>query len=264
MPGRTPFGAAPGPARRRLLSSEPRSGLGGLTRVPGRAWLRFAVLIALLGAGFALVRWSPLGAYVDLDRAVATLEALGENPLAPAILVALWLVAAPLGIPVSPLVFASGAVFGTFWGWIYSLAGATLGSGLSFWISRRLGHELIAHWLGEERLSRVEKLVARHGFWTVFRLRFAPIPFVSINAGAALAGMRFMRFLAASTLGLAPSLWVYNYFSHALVDATAADRPGVWRNLFLALGAFLAITLLPQLVARLRRDPPSAGETRDD
>lgn len=229
-------------------------GPGGWGGIPRRAWLRFALLVALLIAGFAIARWSPLAEYVDLDQAVATLEALGRDRRAPVLLIALWTVAGPIGIPVSPLVFASGAVFGTFWGWVYSLTGAVIASTLSFWLSRRLGHELIAHWLGEERLTRVEGLVARHGFWTVFRLRFAPFPFALVSTGAALTGMRFASFLAASVLSLAPSLWVYNYFSHALVDATAAARPGVWRNLLVALAAFLAITLLPQLFVKLRRE----------
>ncbi len=224
----------------------------GRARIPRRLWLRFGLLIALLVAGVAIVRYSPVGEYVELERAVAALEELGRNPLAPVVLLGLWAIASPLGIPVSPLVFASGAVFGTLWGWLYSLAGATLGASLSFWIARRLGHELVAHSLGENRLRRVEEAVMRHGFWTVCRLRFAPLPFVLINTGAALAGMRYPKFVLGSILGLAPSLWVYNYFSHALVDATAADRPGVWRNLFLALAAFLAITLLPQVIARLR------------
>ena len=218
-----------------------------------RARLRFGILVALLGAGVVIARWTPAGEYLQLDRAVATLEALGRNPLAPALLIAIWAIAPAIGIPASPLVFASGAVFGAFWGWIYSLAGAVLAAAVGFGVARALGHEMVARWLGERRLRRVEELVGRHGFWTVCRLRFAPLPFALVNTGAALAGMRFPSFLAASVLGLAPSLWVYNYFSHALVDATATDRPGVWRNLILALAAFLAITLLPSLIARFRR-----------
>jgi uncharacterized membrane protein YdjX (TVP38/TMEM64 family) len=199
------------------------------------------------------VRWTPLGHYVQLDRAVATLEELGRNPLAPILLIAIWAIAPAFGVPVSPLLFASGAVFGAMWGWIYSLIGAMLAAAIGFGVDRVLGHELVARWLGERRLKRVEELVGRHGFWTVCRLRFAPIPFALVNTGAALGGMRFSRFLAASALGLTPSLWVYNYFAYALVDATAAARPDVWRNLILALVAFLAITLVPSLVARLRR-----------
>lgn len=218
-----------------------------------RALLRFGLLVALLGAGFVIVRWTPVGGYLELERAVATLERLGRNPLAPVLLIVLWALLPPLGIPVTPLVFASGAVFGSFWGWIYSLIGAVLASAIGFGVARVLGHELVARWLGERRVRRVEELVGRHGFWTVCRLRFAPLPFALVNTGAALAGMRFPSFLAASVLGLAPALWVYNYFAYALVDATAAARPDVWRNLILALAAFLAITLLPLLVTKLRR-----------
>lgn len=226
-------------------------------RAARRKWLRFVLLIGILMAGLAVVRFTPVGEYVDIDRAVATMDAMGRNPLAPAILIGIWAVASPIGIPVSPLVIASGIVFGNFWGWIYSLTGAMVAASASFWLGRLLGHDLVAHYLGEERLSRVESLVSRHGFLTVFRTRFAPLPFALINTGAALAGMRFSNFLVASLLGLAPSLWVYNYFAHALFNAAAADRPGVWRNLFFALGAFLAITLVPALWVRLRarREP---------
>ncbi len=218
-----------------------------------RAVFRFALLIGLLLTGAALVRWTPLGEYLDLQKATAALETLGRNPLAPALVLGYWLIASPLGIPVSPMIFASGAVFGLLWGWIYTFLGALLASAIGFGVGRVLGHELVARWLGEERLSRVEELVARHGFWTVFRLRFAPLPFALINAAPALAGMRFSKYILASALGLAPSLWVYNYFSHALVAATGADRSGVWRSLFLALAAFLAITVVPQLLMRRRR-----------
>lgn len=276
MPRRTPIRPTAGAARGSVLSPEAspdpesdadavgstadRSATRGRTGIPARAWIRFALLASLLVLGFALVRFSPLREYLELERAVAALDLLARNPMAPVILVVLWVIAATFGIPVSPLVFAGGAVFGTLWGWIYSLIGATLGAAITFWIARQLGHELVAHWLGEERLRRVEDLVGRHGFWTVSRLRFAPLPFALVNTGAALAGMRLPLFVAASILGLAPSLWVYNYFSHALVAATAADRSGVWRNLFLALAAFLAITLLPPLLARLR----SRSGRRDD
>lgn len=221
-----------------------------------RAWLRFGLLVALVLAGIAVARWSPVREYLEPQEAVAALEEIGRQPWAPVALVVLWAVTTPIGLPASPLVFASGAVFGTFWGWIYSLIGATVAATTSFWVARLLGHDILARFLGEERLGRVEDLVGRHGFWTVFRLRFIFLPFFLVNFAAALAGMRFGRFIIATILGLAPSLFVYNYFSHALVDATAADRQGVWRNLALAMVAFLALTLVPQVIARFRNRGP--------
>lgn len=226
------------------------------TSSPGRVWLRFGLLVALVLSGVAVTRWSPVQEYLEPQKAVAALEEVGRQPWAPAALIALWGITTPVAIPVSPLVFASGAVFGTFWGWIYSVMGAAVGATTSFWLARLLGHDLLARYLGEERLSRVEELVGRHGFWTVFRLRFVFLPFFLVNFAAALAGMRFGRFLLASLLGTMPALFVYNYFSHALVDATAADRQGVWRNLALAMVAFLVLTLLPQVIARFRNRGP--------
>ena len=243
------------------MSSERQPGAGD--RAPRRAWLRFAILIAILASGFFIVRWTPLGQYLDLDRAVAKLESWGEHPQAPALMIGAWSLVAPLGMPVSPLVFASAVVFGTLRGWAYSMIGSLAGASLTFFLARRLGHEMVAHWLGEERLRRVEGLVARHAFWTVFRLRFVPLPFVLLNTAAALAGVRFSTFFFASLLGLAPSLLVFSYFCHTLVDAAAADRAELLRNLVLALLAFVALTFLPRLFSREGdSDPPEDPAAR--
>lgn len=224
-------------------------------RAPRRAWLRFAILVVILASGFFIVRWTPVGNYFDLDQAVAKLESWGEHPQAPGLMILIWTLIAPLGMPVSPLVFASAVVFGTFWGWVYSMVGSMAGASLTFFVARRLGHDMVAHWLGETRLRRVENLVARHAFSTIFRLRFVPLPFVLLNTGAALAGVRFSTFFFASLLGLAPSLLIFSYFCHTLVGAAAADRPGMLRNLILALLAFLALSFLPRLLSRA--DPES-------
>lgn len=227
---------------------------GAGSRAPRSAWLRFAILAAILAFGFAITRWTPVRDYLDLDRAVAELESLGRYPAAPAVLIAVWTIAAPLGMPASPLIFASAVVFGTFWGWVYSMIGCLAGGSLTFFVARRLGHDMIAHWLGENRLRQVEALVARHAFWTVFRIRFVPLPFVLANTAPALAGVRFPTFFFATLLGLAPSLLVFSYFCHTLIDAASADRPGLLRNLIFALLAFVAISFLPRFF--LKRESP--------
>jgi uncharacterized membrane protein YdjX (TVP38/TMEM64 family) len=208
----------------------------------------------LLVVGFAVVRWTPVGDYLDLDRAVSQLERLGRHPAAPAIMIGVWTLFAPFGMPVSPLVFASAVVFGTFWGWAYSMIAAMAGGSLTFFVARALGHDMVAHWLGESRLRRVENLVSRHAFTTIFRIRFVPLPFVLANTGAALAGVRFSTFFFATLLGLAPVLLVFSYFCHTIVAAAASDRAGMVRNLVLALVALVALTFLPRLLSGWRRE----------
>ena len=235
-----------------------RRAAGG--RIPRRLWLRLALLAALLLTGLLATRFGPLSELLTREVLAARLEALRQSGSAPAVLLALYALVTPLGFPVSPLVFAGGAVFGSQLGWLYNFLGCVLGATLSYLLARRLGRELVVHLLGERRLERAEALVSEHGFWAVFRLRFVPIPFVAVHTAAALAGVPFPTYFLASVLGIAPVAWIYTYFSHALVSATAADRPGVVRDLALSVLLLVAITLSPYLrrVWKLRR-----GRDRD-
>lgn len=226
------------------------------SRIPGRVWLRLALLAALLAAGLIAARFTPLGELLTREALTQGLEALGESRSAPIVLTGLYALITPLGFPVSPLVFAGGAVFGPLWGWLYNSVGCVVAATLSYLLARLLGRDFIVHLLGERRLEQAEALVSRHGFWAVFRIRFVPLPFVAVNAAAALAGVPPATYLVASVLGIVPVTWVYTYFSHALVSATAADRPGVLRNLAVAVVLLAAVILSPYLrrIWKLRRD----------
>jgi uncharacterized membrane protein YdjX (TVP38/TMEM64 family) len=199
----------------------------------GKLVFRFALLVLIVGGAFAAARWTPLSEYFEPERLAALLDQLRGYRWAPAVLILLWLVLPPLGIPVSPLVFSGGAVFG-----------------------------LVAHVLGPKRLERAEGLVARHGFWTLVRIRFIPIPFVFVNYGAAFAGFRFSRFMLASAIGLAPSVFIYTYFADALVRAAEGERGWVFVNLGLALGLVFLLTFFPHL-RRLWKRRHSAAEATD-
>ena len=225
----------------------PRS-IPPVPRIPRSALVRFAVFAALLLIGFAALRWTPLAELFTKEALIATLSELRKLWWAPMILIGLYLVASPLGLPISPLVFAGGLVFGVRWGWLYNLVGAMGGATASYLLARALGRDLVVHLAGESLLKRVEGILERHGFWNLVRVRFIPLPFALVNFGAALAGYPLPQFLTASVLGLAPSLLIYTYFGHALFTvATAADRQTVVRNLFVAMFLVLLLTFLVPL-----------------
>jgi uncharacterized membrane protein YdjX (TVP38/TMEM64 family) len=206
----------------------------GRRSIPRSAVIRFFLLVALLVMAFALFRWTPL-----MDLRSAWWAPLG--------LLALYLVLSPSGLPVSPLIFAGGVVFGVKWGWLYNFLGTMLGASASFLLARALGYELVSHVVPETLLQRAEKILEKHGFWAIVRVRFLPIPFAVINYGAALAGVRFPQFLAASALGLIPSMLIYTYFGHALFNAATADRQTLIRNLASVLLIALVLTFLVPL-----------------
>lgn len=218
-----------------------------VARIPRSTLLRFAVFAALLVVGFAVLRWTPLSVFFTKEALITALSDLRNLWWAPLVLIGLYLVASPLGLPISPLVFAGGLVFGVGWGWLYNFLGALGGAAASYLLAQALGRDLVVHLAGESLLKRVEGLLERHGFWNLVRVRFIPIPFALVNFGAALAGYPLTGFLTASALGLAPSLMIYTYFGHALFTVATADRQTVVRNLFVALFLVLLLTFLVPL-----------------
>ena len=222
------------------------------TKGLGRLLFRALVVIILIFAAAVAIRWTPLAEWFEQERLAAALDRLRHTPWAAPVLIGLFLLFSPLGVPVSPLILAGGAVFGMLWGWILNVIGALAGALLSFWIARWAGRDLVVHMVSERRLQQAEKILEHHGFWTIFRIRFLPIPFAFVNYGAALAGVRWPVFLVSTALGLAPSLAIYTYLSHALVTAAAEDRLGVALIGAAVLVAVLLITFIPAMMRRAR------------
>lgn len=211
------------------------------------AILRFAVLVAFLVAAFLVFRYTPLSEYLTREKMVALMADLRSAWWAPVALIGLYVVVSPSGLPVSPLIWAGGIVFGVGWGWFYNFLGALLGASASFFLARALGRDLVLHVASATLLERAERLLERHGFWALVRVRFLPIPFSIINYGAALAGIRWPVFITTSTIGLAPSMVIWTYFGYALFSVTSADRGEVIRNLIVALILALGLTFLVPL-----------------
>ncbi|MDH3253584.1 MAG: TVP38/TMEM64 family protein [Acidobacteriota bacterium] len=216
------------------------------------AVLRAFLLIAAIVVALAVIRLTPLGEFVDRERLTHLLERLRETAWAAPALIALYVILAPLGVPVSPLILTGGAVFGPITGWLLNIIGALLGAIITFFIGQTMGRDLVIHVVSTENLKRAEDLLENHGFWAIVRIRFLPIPFALVNYGAALAGVRFGSFLVATALGLAPSLVIYTTLSYALVTVTAEDRIGVAVIGATAIVTLIALTFAPALLRAMR------------
>jgi uncharacterized membrane protein YdjX (TVP38/TMEM64 family) len=228
----------PSPSRQESEDSPPRR------RIPLAAVVKFLVLIALLIIAALALRYTPLSEFLTREKMVATLEHLRASWWSPLVLIGLYVVLSPTGLPVSPLIFAGGVVFGVWWGWLYNFIGSLLGATSTYLLARALGRQLVEHVAGETLLNKVEGILERHGFWNLVRSRFLPIPFAVINYGAAFAGIRLPVFLTASAVGLAPSMVIWTYFGYAIYSVTSEGRQAVIRNLLIALAIALILTFL--------------------
>jgi len=221
--------------------------------------------MAFLVAAFVIYRFTPLHDVLTREKMIALMAELRSAWWAPVALIGLYAVVSPSGMPVSPLIWAGGIVFGIWWGWLYNFLGALLGASISYLLARALGRDLVVHVASETLLGRAERILERHGFWTLVRVRFLPIPFAVINYGAALAGVRWPVFITATTIGLAPSMVIWTYFGYALFSVTTANRGEVVRNLIVALVLALGLTFLVPLrnAWKKRRYGKSQSEDAD-
>lgn len=221
-------------------------------RIPRRDLLRFSAFVVILLAGLIILHILRIHGYLSEQRLTELLGRLRASWWSPLALIGVFLVISPLGLPVSPVMLAGGVVFGTLWGSIYNLAGTVGGAAISYLLARTLARDLIVRLAGD-RLRWVERLVKRHGFWTLARIRLIPIPFPIVNFGSALAGVPFGVFILSSALGLFPAMVIYTYFASVLAKAASSERSGVVQHLILAVVLVLAITFLPNLWRRWQR-----------
>jgi uncharacterized membrane protein YdjX (TVP38/TMEM64 family) len=217
--------------------------------------LRFAVLVVLLGGGFALLRWPPVAQYLTQAGIEKLQGRLQGAWWAPVVLLAAYAVLSPLGVPASPLMLAGGALFGTVKGSLYNLLGLVLGGATTYWLGRLLGRDLIVHLAGA-RVKKVERAISRRGgFWGLVGLRFFPLPYSLVNFCAAFAGIRFPLFIGSTAFGLCITVPIYTYFADILAHAASGDRAGVLVKFALAVILLLALTLSPRVwQARKRRE----------
>ena len=214
--------------------------------VPRHLLLRFLVLVAIVVTGFAVLRWTPLAQYLTVERVSALLTRLRESWWAPLALIGSYIVLCPLFVPASPMMIAGGMVFGPVLGSLYNIIGTFLGGSLSYFVGRGLGHDFVRHLLGN-RLKRVERMIARRGFWSMVGVRFLPLPYPLVNYTAALAGIRPALFLTTTAIGLIPGCTVFTYFASLIPRAASGDRSGLLVQFAVASASLLLLTFIPQI-----------------
>ena len=222
-------------------------------RIPRHLLLRFLVLVAIVGTGFAVLRWTPLADYLTVEKVSAVLDQLRDAWWAPVVLIASYLVLCPV-IPATPMMVAGGMVFGPVMGSIYNIIGAFLGGTVTYYLGRGLGHDFVLHLMGH-RLKRVERMISSRGFWSLVGARFLPMPFPLVNYCMALAGIRPGLFLVTTAIGLIPGVAVFTYFAALLTKAASGDRSGIIVQFAIASALMLLLTFIPQIwMARKRRE----------
>ncbi len=176
-----------------------------------------------------------------------------SGPWAPLVYIGLF-ICSP-GIPASGLAIASGAMFGLWWGYLYTMIGALLALIPPFWFSRLLGRKMLDKLLSkvggsvEDKVEAFQQNVEKHGWRYIAFCRLIPLfPFSLLNLLFGLTRISFRTYLLTSFIFAMPGLFAFVYIGYA--GAQAADGGGAWLyvKVFLALGCLICLACLPQLI----------------
>ena len=136
-------------------------------------------------------------------------------------------------IPGQWLQFAAGYMYGFWLGYLYSLIGAFLGSVITYYVAKILGHDAMHLIFGEEKIKKMlVTLNSKKAVVLVFLIFLIPgVPKDLCNYVAGLSEMKLKPFLIVSLIGRSPGMMgslligrqihTGGYISAAIIDAVA-------------------------------------------
>lgn len=200
---------------------------------------RLLLLVLALVAMLALAAawsWSPLRSWLDVDRIVGGLQQLGQA-FGPVAAVVGFALACAIAVPMTFLTLVTLVAFGPTTGFFVSLAGAVLGSAVSYGLGVLLGREVVLGLAGP-RLKTLSERLGDRGLVAVIAVRMVPIaPFAVVNMVAGATHIRLRDMLLGTAIGMTPGTLAMMFFVDQIVQAIKS--PGPVTLLILAISAAL-------------------------
>lgn len=173
-------------------------------------------LILLIAAVFAAGK---AGLLPDADTVTSLMETLAESPWGLLAVVAVFCVAAFMGIPQFALIAATIAVFGPWYGAGYSWIANMVSGALTFWIGRAAGEQAFRRYAGKNA-QRLSRFVGRNALVTSAVVRNVPTgPFLIVNMAFGVSNATFRDFWLGLALGIIPKIALIAFAGRSLLAA---------------------------------------------
>lgn len=203
-------------------------------------WILLAVAVCVIAGLAAGLRYSGLS-LTDITPERVRTFVLSFGVWAPTIYLLLY-VQPLVPVPASLMMMSAGLAFGSAWGTLAGLVGATMRASLQFVIARKLGRDTIAKWL-KGRIAALDQQIGRNGFRAVMLVRIIPnFPFDIQNYGLGCSKVRFGPFVWGTFFGLIPGTLAFVYLGDSLTDPKQ-----LWKFALAVVLLIIAIILLPRL-----------------
>ncbi len=217
----------------------------------GSRWIRVVLLLAALSLLVALGRYIPLPKLLEWVRA--------QGPWAPALYIALYVIACVCFLPGSLLTLGAGILFGPVFGTLWTSIASTLGATTSFLIGRFAARDWLQQKLSRyPRFAAIDDAIGREGWKIVGLLRLSPaFPFSLLNYALGLTRVRLRDYVIASWIGMLPATALYVYIGSLIGEALLSGQPSQrartpaeWALFGIGFAATAAVTFQITRIAR--------------
>ncbi len=179
---------------------------GKRSLLPGKRILTWLAAILLFSTLAAVWNFTPMEQWMEVERATSIIETLRKYPFSIIFIIAGFVIASMLMVPVTLLIVACIIVFGALWGAVYALTGAFFSAVLTYLLGSLMGKDALRGLAGG-RVNRVSQRLARHGVIAIMFVRIVPVaPFTVINLVAGASHIRLREYMLGTVFGMAPGI----------------------------------------------------------
>ncbi|MGM0428477.1 MAG: VTT domain-containing protein [Thermodesulfobacteriota bacterium] len=202
-----------------------------------RAWLKTIIILTVLLGFAAAWRWTPLSQYINPQNLADLGHSLKAHALSPLGVMAAYVAAGLLMVPVTILVGVTAMVFPPWTAGLYALSGCILSAVVSYSIGAVMGTKTLNRLAGR-RIIRLSKRLAKQGILTVAVVRNLPLaPFSVVNMVAGASHIKFWDYVVGTAIGMAPGVLAIILFADRLLETI---RDPEWINILLTAGLAIA------------------------
>jgi uncharacterized membrane protein YdjX (TVP38/TMEM64 family) len=207
--------------------------------------------------GISLVIAWRLGYFelAEQERLVGLIRHARETAWAAPLYVLLYVLAATVGLPTTPLSIVGGALFGAVRGLPLAWTAEMVATVTAYTLARSIGQRPVRRFLGRHHL--LQRIKNQSDFASLLRLRVLPVaPFAVLDYVAGLAGVPIKVLLLATAVGILPSVAVYTYVGAELAAGLGETGVARFRSLWIAGGLttlMVLISMSPALIRRFRK-----------
>jgi len=201
----------------------------------------------------------------DADEITGWMNTLAGSPWGLVAVIAIFCVAAFIGVPQFALIAAAVAVFGPWYGAGYSWIANMISGALTFGVGRLAGEQAFRRFAGE-RAQKLSRFVGRNALIASAVVRNIPTgPFLLVNMAFGVSQAKFRDYWIGMGLGIIPKIALIAFAGRSLL---AALQGNLGLALLAGAGAIMiyiaALMFFRRRAARMGQNLPSGRKSSVD